>query len=254
MRVELDFRMNKKDLIESFLFCTDNHDKLEEYYNTEVTEKGNNLIRKNLIDTTKPHNQTLNQIQIVMKLYNIPRFILQEFARHRFGNEMLVKSTRWCLHKIANDERLTYDGLFDFKKIEEITKEYFYANEDDFMHETEKYNWCWERFEEIRLIKFYRDNFKASNDKLKKYINEYFFTNIKTVISATALKNILSQRLDADASPAFRELSKIIYKEVPDEWKDIFRVFKYKKINVTEESIKEILNNNQEIYIKEYLI
>jgi thymidylate synthase ThyX len=241
MEVKLEFKTSMRDLIEGFLFCTDKMDKIDDYVkelrfeNTfSLTEKGKKLIKNNLVDTENPHMQLMNQVQIRLQIKDVTRAVLQEFARHRLGNEMTVKSTRYALHKIAEDKRIPDRFFFNVEdnnnEVYNIVGDYYYIPEDNFNSEVEFVDWINARFDELLKIKYSKINYKLSNDHLKKYINEYMYCNINTVMSGTALKNFLRKRLDSVAWYQIRDLAIEIYKQIPGDWKPLFKVYKYKKI------------------------
>ncbi len=251
------------------------------------------IIEENLINTENPHKQLRKTISIDFEIYNITRALLQEFARHPIGNPFVVKSTRYSLHRIAKDERIYNKEDFYYNKVnidvnrygdrfvyfeadgikyaEDIIKDYFYISENDFYNSNEQDNWVYNRLEELVLIKHYKLQ-GMKNDQLKKYINDYMYCNITGNMSGEALWNLLKQRLDKVAWYQFQDLAKEIYRQIPDEWKLLFKVYKYKKIDIseiewimTDESkrtyevtenivvkIKEILSKN--LVEKEYLV
>lgn len=264
MKVEIDFKTNMRDLVESFLFCTNKLDEVDNYIDNDnnLIEKGNKLIYKNLVDTENPHMQLLNQVQMRVKIFNISRRCLQEFARHRFGNEMTVRSTRYSLHDISKDEDilLDWDKLCDPLKFKETVAKYYYIpdfNEAIYFKTHSKngvkigYNWWYyDRYEELKIIKKLKLN-GAKNDELKDYINENMYTNINTVMSATALINMLRKRLDKSAFYEFRDLAKAIYKAIPDKWKFLFNVYKYEKVDY-KYLLDKINDIEEDIKNKEY--
>ena len=233
LKVKVDFKTTLTDLIEGFLFCTDNLSNVKEYIvDDKLTKKGLSLLENNLVLANNPHMQLMNQIQIRIQIFNTTRRVLQEFARHRYGNEMTVKSTRYALHKIAKDERINKLDEFDYT-FEEIVENYFYIPNNDFIDVCERDTWISNRFTELNDIVYYKNIYKIPNDKLKKYINENMFTDINTIMSGTALKNFFNKRISDKAFYEIRELAKLMYSKIPEEWKFLFS---YKKEKINEKS------------------
>jgi len=231
MKVEMEFKTNKKDLVEGFLFCTDKLDEINDYIidNNTLTEKGEKLLLTNLVNTSDPHLQVMNQVQIKIKIFGITRALLQEFARHRIGNEMTVKSTRYTLNKICKDDRL---GGITESNVCDIVNDYYYIPEiknENTQNDINKF--IYNRYTDLCYIA----NKKLhgwSNDNLKQYVNEYMLCNILTVMSGTALRNFLRKRLDNKAWYQIRNLAEEMYRQIPDDWKFLFKVYKYKKVDI----------------------
>jgi len=247
LKVNLKFKTTLPELVKKFLFCTDRLDKYTDYVievdtptenkglltPNQLTDKGWKLLRSNLIDTENPHKQMRKMIIIDFYIYNISRAVLQEWSKHQIGVATVAKSTRYSLNKIKNDKRIPnlvtkeFDNKLD---IEKIVNDYYYIP-TDFQEKYEKNIWINHRFVELTTIKYQKIANNLSNDRLKKYVNDFMLTNITGIISGEALHNLLTQRLDTYAFYQFQELAKEIYRQIPDQWKEFFKVYKYKKVD-----------------------
>ena len=232
MKVKLKFLNTLPDLARKFRFASDSLDQSDSEDELNPNELGLNdkrIIEQNLVNTENPHIQMRKTISIDYEIYGVTRALLQEFARHPIGNAFVVKSTRYALHRIAKDERIESDSM-EYSN-EEIVKDYYYIPENDFVEPDERTNWIDNRYDELVQIWFYKTTHKMPNDKLKKYVHDYMYCNITGNISGQALYNMLRQRLDDVAWYQFQDLAKEIYKQIPEEWKPIFKVYKYNKLS-----------------------
>ena len=291
LKVDISFRTDLYDMVEGFLFCTDNTDKINDYFEIEesfvdgrtiemskkLNEKGKALLVNNLVNTTNPHTQVMNQMQIKVKIFNTTRAVLIELSRHRIGWEILVLSTRYALHKIAKDAKIPYeedgnlgrfimDTMYAYqekdklviKNINDLLSKYYFIPEDDFINDEEKLDWIQDRLIELINIKHYKIKYKMKNDKLKKYINEYMKTDILVVCSGQALRNFLTKRLSNKAFSQIRTLAQMMYDAIPDEYKFLFKVFTYEKLPMSNDDndLKIMLSEigNKDIYYKKSLI
>lgn len=220
--------------------------------NMFLGENDKRIIYQYLVDTENPHKQLRKTISIDYEIYNVTRALLQEFARHPMGNPFVVKSTRYALHRIAKDDRIGND-LIEFEP-EDIVADYYFIPENDFVEPDEKLNWIENRLYDLEQIKYYKTVHNMKNDQLKKYVNDYFLTNITGNISGEALWNLLKQRLDNVAWYQFQDLAKEMYNQIPDEWKPLFKVFKYQKLNLGTDNLKEIKYKLMQLYTENKLV
>jgi thymidylate synthase ThyX len=271
MKVKLNFLNSLSDLAKKFRFASDTLDKIDSLIDDGkniLGEQDKRIIYDNLVNTENPHKHLRKTIDIDYEIYGITRALLQEFVRHPIGNAFVVTSTRYSLHRIAKDERIDikyfragcdYEDLSYLQKIR-IIKDYYYVPINDFIDfKTEAKNIyvsseyeCWinSRYYELQCIKYYKLKCNMKNDQLKKYINEYMLCNVTGKMSGECLWNLLKQRLDSVAWYQFQELAKEIYIQIPEEWKPLFKVYKYKKVLV-DDFIKKYLNREIEIHAHE---
>jgi thymidylate synthase ThyX len=256
MEVKLSFLTTFEDLIKYFRTCSDTLDMCGTVANILHDDK--KIIWNNLVNCDNPHIQIRKMISINYSIQNVTRALLQEFARHPIGNPFVVKSTRYALHKIAKDDRIIpfledvvyLDTVKPYNKdnVYSVVSDYYYIPENDFIDDKEKDNWIHQRYYELCKIKYYKLKHKMKNDQLKKYINDYMYCNITGNMSGECLWNLLRQRLDNVAWYQFQDLAKEMYNQIPEDWKPLFKVFKYKKVNIDSLALsiavfKELLNN-----------
>lgn len=239
-------------------------EKLPQFMNKKFVlgPKDKNMIYKYLVHTEQPHKQALKMIKIELQIKNVSRSVLFEFDRHPIGhsgidqddffndnNDCIIKSTRYTIGRISKDERLE-TTLPNKKHIEDVVEDYFYIPENLIDDEISCY-WYVSRYKELVLYKHLKENFKLKNDEIKQLgINDNMYCNIQTIVSGEWLKNFLQQRLQKDVYPPMRQLAKTISDNIPNDWKDIFKVFKYKYIEKNE---IDNIESGRRFYIKEYL-
>jgi len=232
-------------------------------------EQEQEKLYNNLINTEDPHKQIRSQIQIRMIFSNIPRSVIYEFDRHPIGkhnlesdffsddNRPTIQSTRYSLNQIKDDKRIydiseiekhdsptiNYDDCYEYIDVYDIVKDYYYIPDNDFINYDEKNNWLILRLEDLINIYYYKTKFNMTNDKLKKYINEYLYAeNIVCSCTGEWLFNFLTQRLDTKSFYQIRELAINMYNAIPDDFKPFFKVYKYKIINnLDKEKIENFL-------------
>lgn len=283
LEVKLNFLNSLPELARKFRFASDTFDKSDnwiDYKNNNkiiLGEKNEKIIEENLINTENPHIQLRKTIRIDLEIHNVTRAVLFEFFRNSVGNNHLdnsdaenyyfnrvnndpddfvacVKSTRYSLHRIAKDNRIIANTPYlseeNFKNIkfesrEGIVNDYYYIPEDDFDDDIEeRVDWINTRYCDLIKIKYYKKCHNMTNDKLKKYVNDYMYCNLTASVSGEWLWNFLKQRLDSCAFYQIQDLAKEINNQIPDEWKNIFKVYKYKKINIDPELI-DFINNDK---------
>lgn len=226
MKIVLESKTSLYDIIEGFLFCTDRLDEIDKYIEGSVlTAKGKKLIYDNLVNTENPHMQVMNQVIFKLKIFDITRSCLQEFARHRYGNEILVKSTRFTIGRISNED-LPSLNHGDNRQYDYVQK-YYYIPYVEFMDIYEEKDWINERYKELLIIKEYK-LYGMKNDFLKKYVNDYMLCNINSTMSGTCLLNMFNKRLSKKAFYQFRNLMNLIKENIPYDFKFIKEMIKIK--------------------------
>lgn len=248
LEVKVEFLSTIRHLVKGFLFCTNKLDKIDdyidEYSNPDgsdrivLSEKGKKLLYSNLINNPNPHTQLFNKMQLNIEIFNTTRAVLQEFARHRSGWEITVKSTRFALHHIADDERISNEitavDSDNEQHLEKVVSDYFFIPEDDFVNNRERAYWLADRYNELSKIKYYKTEHNTPNDKLKKYINDYMYCNIDLTCSVQALRNFFYRRLSKRAFYQIRTLAQEMYRGIPDDLKFLFEVYEWKESDIYE--------------------
>jgi len=194
--------------------CTDTLNRI----NPENYEKNINLL-KHALDDEVPHLSILKHINYKFLIQGVPRSFLQEYTRHTVGNYINVLSTRWALHKVFKNEELNPN-----KKEEIVKKCYcFCGGIEDLSRDDEIYQqWINDRFRELVTMKKLKGR-GIGNDKLKFLVHENLRTTIFSTISALAMRNLLNQRLYKDAWYVFRYVAELMYKQIPEDHKLLFR-------------------------------
>jgi thymidylate synthase (FAD) len=142
------------------------------------------------------------------RVTNISRALLQEFARHRTFSPS-VKSTRYTLKELKNEEPFTYlngrDNLY--KRASKYIKISDVGNIN---------------VVNIRTLEAMRQMVsKLPNDKTKYALPESYLTDLVFTADSRGLFNMLGLRLAKDALLEFRTLSILIMKAIFDAGTDI---------------------------------
>jgi len=133
----------------------------------------------------------------------MPRNVLVELSRHRIGISPLVKSTRYTLNELFEDDNL---------------ENYLYGDEEEAVNEL--------NLSTLRRIK---TNFKnyyevgaVGNDQIKHCLPEAYMTSGVYSINARALNHLFRLRSKAKAFKPFRELVIEIFNQLPYHHRFIF--------------------------------
>jgi thymidylate synthase (FAD) len=118
-----------------------------------------------------------------------------------------VKSTRYTLKELKSEERFKED---DFKR----ASQYLVLTEDRLVD-----SMSIKALENLRSVL----NSKVSNDIAKYCLPESYKSELTWSINARSLQNFLSLRSDKSALWEIRDLANVIYKNLPDEHKYIFK-------------------------------
>ena len=158
------------------------------------------------------HFSVFRQNTYMFYIQKLPRYILQQLARHKFV-ELLVESTRYHFGQLVKE----------WRELPPKAKE----------------SWLMQHFEildnsDLNLLaqimdyiaKFYLDK-QIAIDQLKHLIPEGLYTNLTMVTNATQLMHMFEVRLAPDAHPRFRELmiqiKHIVEKKYPTFWYLVFK-------------------------------
>jgi len=204
LKVELRYHNNLLGVIEATRTSHDSLDKMDsyidEYSEFHLGEKDKKLL-KYVID--RGETSVLEHF-IIQFVIEIPRFLLQEFARHRIGVSLTVKSTRYTLKE-----------LFQTRAI--ALSQFLYRDENDMTNEISL------RTLENIVVKFRQDFFdkKVTIDTIKKSIPETYMTRMFVTFNGRALRHMFILRAHKSAHPDFRKLMKLIYDAMPKTYRDI---------------------------------
>ena len=183
------------------LICTDSDNKIDSYVAKEFLAK--------LVDAG--HESVLEHINYSFKIENVSRALLQELARHRHIS-LSVQSTRWALKKFA-DKAAHYDV---FTVIDSIDIS------DERLKCLDKLN---TKTNEINDLINEAVKLGIPNDILKYYLSESLTTKLVLTTNARELRLIFSLRTSHRALKEFQNLCYIIYNEIPEEHKFMFKQF-----------------------------
>jgi len=179
----------------------------EKYYQTG--EKDFNLIKR--VGFKFKHESVLEHSLVVLEI-EASRALLQELSRHRIGISPTVKSTRYTLTELKNEEpfivKKMSGEIIDYERV----KKYVVLTKDEEVNESI-----------VKALENTRQLVKSgkSNDIVKFSLPEAFKFKGQYSINLRALINLLKLRIHKDALWEFRELSKDIIDVLPKEYKEL---------------------------------
>jgi len=152
------------------------------------------------------HSSTLEHLVYTFYIKGISRALLQELARHRMAS-LSVKSTRYTLKELKEIEPFRED---DF----EGAKEFIVLTHNKLVDSAS-----------IKALNNLQSILKEgiSNDIAKYCLPESYKTELTWTINARSLQNFLELRSNKSALWEIRELSSLIYKQLPKEHQYIFK-------------------------------
>jgi thymidylate synthase (FAD) len=202
------------------------------------------------------HESTLEHIVFNLLLKDVSRGVLQELARHRLASPT-VKSTRYTMNTLINyflisirleEKDAGYNGFdYFYHKLKNsgmlvTTSEQYNMLELSSMYDKLIYQFNIlgkEAFYEVSIAKSLLESFKAAdteekmlkvlNSKDKKNVGDAFkhiitdnvLCDIALTINLRSLKNLLELRLNGSAYFQFQVLAAEIWKQIPDNYKDL---------------------------------
>jgi len=174
-----------------------NNGKIE----TTLGSKDSDLIKR--VGFKFKHKSVLEHSLLVFDI-ECSRAVLQELSRHRHIS-LTVKSTRYTLN--------------------ELKKEKVFSKDKDGLDRAKKYIVLYPsisrgQIEELNILKRYIDS-GLSNDITKYTLPEAFKTKLQLSVNLRELLHILELRINKDALWEFREISKQIIDELPDDYKEL---------------------------------
>jgi thymidylate synthase (FAD) len=151
------------------------------------------------------HASTLEHLVYTFYIQGISRALLQELARHRIAS-LSVKSTRYTLKELKNEDPFSIEDKNRASKYLVMTK-------DNLVDEMSII-----ALENLRIVL----NSGVPNDKAKYCLPESYKSELTWTINARSLQNFISLRSDKAALWEIRELSKLLFNNLPDDHKYIF--------------------------------
>ena len=173
-------------------------------------EKDRELIER--VGNKYKHSSTLEHLVYTFYIKGISRAVLQELARHRVAS-LSVKSTRYTLKELKSEEPFSIENLKRVEKYVVLTK-------------NESVNSAI-----INSLNGLQNLLKSgiSNDIAKYALPEAYKTELTWTINARSLQNFFSLRTSKSALWEIRELAYLIYENLPDKHKYLFKDFVNKK-------------------------
>lgn len=154
----------------------------------------------------------------------ISRALLQELVRHQHLISLSVKSTRYTLKELKEEEHFVngWSATDTFENVDWNTDGYERACKYLVMTGDFRVDIC-----SIGALDNLRDLLQMgiSNDKAKYALPESYKTELAWSINARSLQNFLALRTDKSALWEIRELAYMIYDNIPDEHKYLFEDF-----------------------------
>ena len=207
--------------------CYNSHDKsdtVQDNDNISCGPKDRELIDR--VGNIKKHQSVLEHLVFSIRIQEVSRLLLQEFARHRISS-LSVKSTRFTLQELKNEEPFIVDV---FGKTVERAKKYIVLLPREMFKNEQEFN----TFTNAQLmqLEFLREaiHFNVKRDVAKYLVPDSYKTNISWTINARSLQNFLKLRSDKHAHFEIRELANMIYKNMPEEYKYLFVDCMYKGV------------------------
>lgn len=181
----------------------------------DITEKDKDLLLR-LIFKNK-HESISEHIVYTFNLLDVPRYVLQELARHRIASYS-VKSTRYTLKELKEEESFVDFKVKDDKIKLDVNraKKYIDINDEISLES------------QINQLEILRTEIKkgTSLDKIKNLVPESYLTNIVFTINFRSLMNFLRLRTSKAAHYKIRELAFKILDQIPEKHKFLFEEFK----------------------------
>lgn len=169
------------------------------------------------------HASTLEHIIVQLDISDISRALLQEWSRHRIGMSQTVKSSRYTLKELKEEEPFTfYDVCRDNCTFEYLptpdafvrASKYVVYTGNDMVDEAILFN-----LEELReLIAA-----GVSNDVAKYAMPDAYKTSLTCSINFRSLQNLLYLRSAPSALWEFRELAQAIFEAIPEEYQFLLK-------------------------------
>ena len=169
----------------------------------EVGEKDKALVDR--VANKYMHSSTIEHIVVSFRIEGISRALLQELARHRIAS-LSVKSTRYTLKELKHDPMVgDEDGStipWAIKYVVFTGNPYVDGASIDALNRLQKL-----------LAK------GISNDVAKYALPESYRTSLTYTINFRSFMNLLGLRTDKSALKEFRELARLMFEQIPDEYK-----------------------------------
>ena len=171
----------------------------------EITNEDLDLLTRLLFKNK--HESVFEHLVYTFKIEGIPRFTLQELARHRIASYS-VKSTRYCTSKeLRNEKPFTADES-DLEDIIERAKKYLHFSNNPTVDMI--------NIVQLELLRKAIEKGIKSDDA-KPLIPESFKTDLVWTVNLRSLRNFLKLRLSKSAHPEIRKMAELVLNEIPEK-------------------------------------
>ena len=218
MRVKLLSNTNLSNTVIAARTCYNSFGETRGSYEnpTDYITKDDKELLNRLLFKNK-HESVFEHLVYTFKIEGIPRYTLQELARHRLASYS-VKSTRYCTSKELKNEKpfeseIEDDSItFGLDTLERAGK-YIYITENEAVNALN-----------ILQLEILRTAIEdgVTSDNVKPLIPESFKTDLVWTINLRSLRNFLKLRLHKSAHSEIRKLANLIYKTIPNSHKFLF--------------------------------
>ena len=165
--------------------------------------------RMDRVANKNKHGSTIEHINYSFQITGLPRFVLQELARHRHQS-LSVKSSRYTISELKTVHLQNADNKFNC----EIIEKYIYLTGNKFIDEQN----IKALLHMQRLLRM-----QLPNDKVKQAMPEAYLTDLVSTFNARSFQNFLSLRTDKSALKEIRDLAFAMYDAIPDHHKFLFQ-------------------------------
>ena len=163
------------------------------------------------------HESVLEHITLTYSVKGLSRACLQELARHRHIS-LSVESTRHTLKKqLKEDISKLMQAIEDVLPVRVVTRK-----------ADGKFGYCHEMYVG-ELKKILEANPDILNDELKYYLPEFWPTNLIMTANIRALRHIIKLRTAPAAIEEFRQLARMLFDAVPEEYRYLLEDCVYKE-------------------------
>jgi thymidylate synthase (FAD) len=166
--------------------------KIELLYRTDIDKLKNFNLNKYEQD---------KHIHYTFFISGISRALLQELVRHKDNISLSVKSTRYTLKELKDEDIFTIDNI-------ERASKYLVFTDNKLVNQMSI-----KALENLRVI--LKDG--MANDKAKYALPENYKTSLTWTINQSSLKNFLELRLSKSALWEIRDFSSLLLKDLPRE-------------------------------------
>lgn len=202
-------------VVEAVRTCWDSMDKSDSFFHDlapypyfRLGPKDKKLI---LAVIKKNHQSVLEHCSYNFYLEGVPRFVLQEHARHRISS-FSVQSTRYTLSELKGHEPFIH-GVGRNTKIHPDCSKYIYLSDNQDLNLK---SIC-----DLEYVRRCVDD-GIPNDEIKQILPESYLCKMMWTVNIRSFRNYLQLRTDSSAHKVIQELARIMYEQLPESHKFLF--------------------------------